>query len=290
MAGRHPARPHLGGLGFGLKWNMGWMHDTLDYFSPATRSTGSYHHNEMTFAMMYAYTENFVLPLSPRRGRARQGLAAAQDARRPLAAARQPARAATRYMWAHPGKQLLFMGGEFGQEREWSEHAALDWWLLDDRRRTAASATWSRDLNAALPRHPALWQRDNDPDGFRWIDANDASGNAFSFLRCGDDRRLGARLRRQLRRRPARRLPGRPAARRAAGTRCSTPTPRSTAAPASATSAPSSPRSARGTAARVGDAAGAAAGRACSRSAPESSESAQPSGPSGPFGPSGPEA
>ena len=134
------SRPtYLGGLGFGFKWNMGWMHDTLGYFQqdPVYRR---YHHHELTFSLMYAFSENFVLPLSPRRGRPRQGLAARQDARRPLAAAGQPARLYA-YMWAHPGKKLLFMGCELAQEQRVEPRALA---RLAPARGPAARAASSR--------------------------------------------------------------------------------------------------------------------------------------------------
>src|SRR5215469_8333530 len=157
------SRPvYLGGLGFGFKWNLGWMHDTLGYLSldPIYRQ---YHHNEMTFSMMYAYSENFVLPLS-------------HDEVVP------GVRSLLAYMWAHPGKQLLFMGGEFAQGSEWSDTRGPDWWVLDFDVHQGVQRL-SRDLNTAYQQAPALWQLDASPDGFRWIDANDAQGNVLSFLR-----------------------------------------------------------------------------------------------------------
>jgi 1,4-alpha-glucan branching enzyme len=179
------SRPtHLGGLGFGFKWNMGWMHDTLDYLSrsPIYRS---YHHHQMTFSMMYAYTENFVLPLSHDEvvhGKGSLLRKMPGDRWQQLA----NLRALFAYMWAHPGKQLLFMGGELGQESEWSEARSIDWWLLDtpDHRGVFRLV---RDLNAIYRQQPALWSLDTDPRGFQWIDANDAANNTFSFLRWGSD-------------------------------------------------------------------------------------------------------
>jgi 1,4-alpha-glucan branching enzyme len=179
------SRPtHLGGLGFGFKWNMGWMHDTLDYLSraPVYRS---YHHHQMTFSMMYAYTENFVLPLSHDEvvhGKGSLLRKMPGDRWQQLA----NLRALYAYMWAHPGKQLLFMGGELGQESEWSEARSIDWWLLEtpDHRGVFQLV---RDLNDAYRNHPALWSLDSDPRGFQWIDANDSADNAFSFLRWGSD-------------------------------------------------------------------------------------------------------
>ena len=176
---------HLGGLGFGLKWNLGWMHDTLSYLSrdPVFRH---YHQNEITFSMMYAFSENFVLPLSHDEvvhGKGSLLRKMPGDQWRQFAGLR----ALLAYQWAHPGKQLLFMGSEFGQEAEWSEQAGLDWRALDD--------TWPGhamhrgvqrlvgDLNQAYADHPALWRRDFSPEGFSWIDASDASGNVLAFLR-----------------------------------------------------------------------------------------------------------
>ena len=180
------SRPtHLGGLGFGFKWNMGWMHDTLDYAGRDPIYRG-YHHNQMTFSLMYAFSENFVLPLSATTrsctARARCGRAcpATPGTRRPNL------RALLAYMWAHPGKQLLFQGGEFGQEREWSESRSLDWHLLDDPLHGGIK-TLVGDLNRAYRATPALWTKDATPEGFSWIDANDASGNVLSFLRHGVD-------------------------------------------------------------------------------------------------------
>ena len=175
---------HLGGLGFGLKWNMGWMHDSLDYITrePIYRQ---YHHHEMTFAMMYAYSEQFVLPISHDEVVHGKGSLVGKmpgDRWQQLA----NLRAFLAYMWAHPGKQLLFMGSEFGQESEWSEGRSLDWWLLDQPDHAALSRMVA-DLNAEYRAHPALWSLDIDPMGFEWIDANDASGNTFSWLRRGKD-------------------------------------------------------------------------------------------------------
>jgi 1,4-alpha-glucan branching enzyme len=175
---------HLGGLGFGLKWNMGWMHDTLAYFSrdPVHRS---YHHDEITFSMIYAYSENYVLPLSHDEvvhGKRSLLRKMAGDEWRQFAGLRS----LLGYMWAHPGKQLLFMGGEFGQPDEWSEQDGLQWQVLADPR-NAGVQQLVRDLNQAYARHPALWTQDSSPAGFEWIDANDRSGNVLSFLRYGAD-------------------------------------------------------------------------------------------------------
>jgi 1,4-alpha-glucan branching enzyme len=179
---------HLGGLGFGFKWNMGWMHDTLHYAGrdPIHRS---YHHNEMTFSMVYAYTENFVLPISHDEVVHGKG---SLWTRMPGDEWNKAAnlRALLAYMWAHPGKQLLFMGQEIGQHREWSEARSLDWGHLDDPMHGhlhRGIADLVGDLNRAYRATPALYSLDSDPEGFSWIDANDAVGNVFSFLRTGSD-------------------------------------------------------------------------------------------------------
>ncbi len=173
---------HLGGLGFGLKWNMGWMHDSLDYVShdPIHRQ---YHHNEMTFALVYAWSENYVLPISHDEVVHGKG---SLIAKMPGDHWQQRAnlRAFFAYMWAHPGKQLLFMGSEFGQYAEWSEGRSLDWWLTEQPDHDGLSRLVS-DLNSEYRDNPALWSMDIDPHGFEWIDANDASGNTFSWLRRG---------------------------------------------------------------------------------------------------------
>jgi 1,4-alpha-glucan branching enzyme len=175
---------HLGGLGFGFKWDMGWMHDTLSYIAhqPVHRQ---YHHNELTFSMMYAYSENFVLPLSHDEvvhGKGSLLNKIPGDRWQQLATLRTM----YAYMWAHPGKQLLFMGQEFAQGGEWAESRSLDWWLLDspDHRGVARLVT---DLNRIYRETPALWSLDTAPEGFHWIDANDAAGNVYSFLRFGTD-------------------------------------------------------------------------------------------------------
>jgi 1,4-alpha-glucan branching enzyme len=174
---------HLGGLGFGLKWNMGWMHDSLDYVSrePIHRQ---WHHNEMTFALVYAWSENYVLPISHDEVVHGKGSLLSKMPGDHWQK-RANLRAFLAYMWAHPGKQLLFMGQEFGQESEWSEGRSLDWWLLDQPDHGALSRLVC-DLNAQYRANPALWSLDVDPSGFEWIDANDAGGNTFSWLRRGD--------------------------------------------------------------------------------------------------------
>ncbi len=175
------SRPvHLGGLGFGFKWNLGWMHDTLAYLShePVFRH---YHHNEITFSLMYAFSENFVLPLSHDEVVHGKGSLLGKmpgDEWKRFAGLR----ALLAYMWAHPGKQLLFMGSEFGQGAEWSADHGLDWWVLGDEYH-AGTQRLVRDLNHAYQSTPALWKADSSPDGFAWIDANDAFGNVLSFMR-----------------------------------------------------------------------------------------------------------
>ena len=174
---------HLGGLGFGFKWNMGWMHDSLAYLShePIHRQ---WHHHEMTFALMYAWSEQYVLPLSHDEvvhGKGSLLRKVPGDRWQQLATLR----AYLAFMWAHPGKQLIFMGGEIAQEAEWSEGRGLDWWLLDhaDHRGVHGCV---KDLNRVYKETPALWALDLEPRGFEWIDANDAAGNTLSFLRWDD--------------------------------------------------------------------------------------------------------
>ncbi|MDX6666503.1 MAG: 1,4-alpha-glucan branching enzyme, partial [Solirubrobacteraceae bacterium] len=179
------SRPtYLGGLGFGFKWNMGWMHDTLAYFQqdPVYRR---YHHHQLTFSLMYAFSENFILPLSHDevvhgKGSLLQKMPG--DPWQKLA----NLRALYGYMWAHPGKKLLFMGQEFAQEQEWSEERSLDWHLLEDPQH-AGIQSLVRDLNHAYRDEPALWQRDSDAEGFFWIEPNDADQSVLAFARLGDD-------------------------------------------------------------------------------------------------------
>jgi 1,4-alpha-glucan branching enzyme len=180
---------HLGGLGFGFKWNMGWMHDSLAYMqrAPVHRS---YHHGQLTFSMMYAYSENYVLPISHDEvvyGKGSLLRKMPGDRWQQLA----NLRAYLAYMWAHPGKQLLFMGSEFGQDSEWAESRSLDWWHLDDPAHRGILQLVT-DLNARYRDLDALWSQDIDPAGFQWIDANDASGNVLSFLRYGRPAAAGA--------------------------------------------------------------------------------------------------
>ncbi len=175
---------HLGGLGFGFKWNMGWMNDTLSYLGrePIYRQ---YHHNDMTFSMVYAYSENFILPISHDEvvhGKGSMVGKVPGDRWQQLATVR----ALYGFMWAHPGKQLLFMGSEFGQPSEWTEAHSLEWWLLEypDHQGVQRAVT---DLNRVYRETSALYSQDTSPAGFGWIDANDATGNVFSFVRFGVD-------------------------------------------------------------------------------------------------------
>jgi 1,4-alpha-glucan branching enzyme len=175
------SRPvHLGGLGFGHKWNMGWMHDTLSFFEkePVHRR---YHHHQLTFGLVYAWSENFVLPLSHDEVVHLKG--SLLD-KMPGDRWQQFAnlRALYGWMWAHPGKQLLFMGGEIAQEREWQHDGSVDWHLLGDGAHAGVQHLVRR-LNAIEVDQPALWERDFTPEGFRWIDANDSDQSVYSFLR-----------------------------------------------------------------------------------------------------------
>ena len=169
-----------GGLGFGFKWNMGWMHDSLAYVErdPIHRS---HHHGEMTFSLVYAWSENYVLPLSHDEvvhGKGSLLRKMPGDRWRELA----NLRAYLAYMWAQPGKQLIFMGIELGQESEWAEARELDWWLLDHPEHRGVQSL-VRDLNSVYRETPALFAADTTPDGFAWIDGNDAGRNTFSFVR-----------------------------------------------------------------------------------------------------------
>ncbi len=175
---------HVGGLGFGFKWNMGWMHDSLGYMAndPVHRQ---YHHHQMTFSMMYAYAENYVLPISHDEvvhGKGSLLRKMPGDRWRQLA----NLRAYLAYMWAHPGKQLIFMGIELAQEAEWADGRELDWWLLDHVEHRGVHDLVA-DLNQTYRASQALWSQDQDPAGFSWIDANDSTNNVFSFLRSGRD-------------------------------------------------------------------------------------------------------
>jgi 1,4-alpha-glucan branching enzyme len=179
------SRPtYVGGLGFGFKWNMGWMHDTLGYFEqdPIYRR---YHHHELTFSLMYAFSENFILPLSHDEVVHGKG-----SLFNKMSGDRWQKHANLRtlyaYMWAHPGKKLLFMGQEFAQEDEWSHERSLDWHLLEQADKAGVQAL-VRDLNRAYRDEPALWELDFDPSGFYWIEPNDADSNIVVFARTSKD-------------------------------------------------------------------------------------------------------
>jgi 1,4-alpha-glucan branching enzyme len=173
---------YLGGLGFGYKWNMGWMHDTLDYMSkdPIHRR---YQHGRMTFGLLYAFSENFVLPLSHDEVVHGKGSLFGKmpgDRWQKFA----NLRAYYAFMWTMPGKKLLFMGGEFAQEREWNHDRSLDWHLLDDPMHRGIQ-TLLRDLNRLYRELPALHQLDCEPQGFDWIDCNDLEQSVFVWRRLG---------------------------------------------------------------------------------------------------------
>ena len=176
----------MGGLGFDLKWNMGWMHDTLEYFArePVHRR---FHHDELTFSLVYAFTEQFVLPLSHDEVVHGKG---SLLSRMPGDDWQKHAnlRALYGYMWAHPGKKLLFMGGELAQEQEWSHERSLDWHLLE-RPRHAGVQRLVHDLNHLYRDTPALWQLDAEPAGFRWLVVDDRDANVVSFARFALDGR-----------------------------------------------------------------------------------------------------
>jgi len=168
------------GLGFHFKWNMGWMHDSLGYMQhePVHRS---WHHGEMTFSLVYAWSENYVLPISHDEvvhGKGSLLRKMPGDRWQQLA----NLRAYLAYMWAHPGKQLLFMGIELGQESEWAEARELDWWLLEHPEHQGVHSL-VRDLNRVYRDTPALWSNDGEPAAFEWLDANDAGRTVFSFQR-----------------------------------------------------------------------------------------------------------
>lgn len=171
-----------GGLGFGQKWMMGWMHDTLEYFKkePIHRK---YHQNEITFSLVYAFTENFMLPLS--HDEVVHGKGALID--------RMPGDEWQRFanlrllfgkMYMHPGTKLLFMGAEYGQTSEWNHDKGLEWWLLEFRFHKGVQ-NWIRDLNNFYKNHPALYELQFKPEGFQWIDYSDSENSVIAFLRKG---------------------------------------------------------------------------------------------------------
>ncbi len=175
------SRPtYLGGLGFGFKWNMGWMHDTLGYFQyePVHRR---WHHHELTFSLVYAWTENFILPLSHDEVVHGKG---SMYARMPGDRWQKLANLRTlyAYMWAHPGKKLLFMGSEFAQDDEWRAERSLDWHVLENRD-NAGVQSLVRDLNRHYRAEPALWEQDFTHEGFWWIEPNDAENSVLAFAR-----------------------------------------------------------------------------------------------------------
>jgi len=179
------SRPvYAGGLGFDFKWNMGWMHDTLKYFQtdPLFRAGN---HNALTFGLLYAWSENFILPFSHDEVVHMKG---SLLNKMPGTTAQKFAnlRALYAYMWAHPGKKLLFMGGEFGQWHEWTETQSLDWHLLDDNLHSGLQKL-TRDLNRVYSYRKSLWQCDSEPEGFEWIDVNNAMENIVAFLRKPQD-------------------------------------------------------------------------------------------------------
>ena len=172
------------GLGFGFKWNMGWMHDSLQYLShdPIHRL---YHHNEITFSILYAFSENFLLPLSHDEvvhGKAALVNKFPGDCWQKVATLR----ALYGYMWSHPGKKLLFMGSEFAQNDEWSHEKSLDWHLTQYGEHKGVQDL-VRDLNSLYRQNPALWQRDSSSDGFTWLVGDDGAGNTLAYLRSADD-------------------------------------------------------------------------------------------------------
>ncbi|MBE3036053.1 MAG: 1,4-alpha-glucan branching protein GlgB [Candidatus Atribacteria bacterium] len=178
------SRPlYLGGLGFGMKWNMGWMHDTLSYFSedPLFRK---YHHQQLTFSLLYAFNENFVSSLSHdevTHGKKSLLEKMPGDDWKKFA----NLRLLFGYMFAHPGKQLIFMGGEFGQRKEWNHDTSLDWHLLDSPPHQGIF-NWIKDLNYFYKNEKALFQFDFEAQGFEWIDANDSEHSVLIFLRKGE--------------------------------------------------------------------------------------------------------
>ncbi|MEY3858953.1 MAG: hypothetical protein RL568_383 [Actinomycetota bacterium] len=169
-----------GGLGFGFKWNMGWMHDTLQYLThePIHRV---YHHNEITFSILYAWSENFMLPLSHDEvvhGKGQLVNKFPGDRWQKLATLR----ALYGFMWAHPGKKLLFMGSEFAQNDEWNESAGLQWYLTEYAEHQGVQKTVA-ELNGIYRSTPALWEKDTNPEGFTWLVGNDGAANVVAFAR-----------------------------------------------------------------------------------------------------------
>ena len=202
------SRPtYVGGLGFTFKWNMGWMHDTLSYFSkdPIHRR---HHHHQLTFGLLYAFSENFTLPLSHDEVVHGKG---SLLGKMPGDRWQQFANLRSLYgwMWAHPGKKLLFMGGEIAQEREWSHDRSVDWHLLNLDEHAGIQALVA-SLNALMRTEPALYELDEQADGFEWIDASDVDANVL-VVHAPRRRRSSRRVHREPVARRARALPGRPA-------------------------------------------------------------------------------
>ena len=179
------SRPtYLGGLGFGYKWNMGWMHDTLSYISKAPIHR-KFHHDRLTFGLLYAFSENFILPLSHDEVVHGKGSLLSKmpgDRWQKFA----NLRAYYAFMYTQPGKKLLFMGGEFAQEREWNHDESLDWHLFNDPMH-AGVRQLVHDLNWLYRGKPALHERDCEPDGFSWIDCNDSDASVIAYTRRGGD-------------------------------------------------------------------------------------------------------
>ena len=175
-----------GGLGFGLKWNMGWMHDTLSYTKEDPVHRG-HHHGRLTFSLVYAFNENFVLPLS--HDEVVHGKGSLMN-RQPGDTWQQAAglRLLLGFQWTHPGKQLLFMGSEFGQRREWTHEGELEWFVLQYPEH-AGIQRWVHDLNHAYRGEPALWEVDFEAAGFQWVEGGDAQRSVIAFLRRGRDGR-----------------------------------------------------------------------------------------------------
>jgi 1,4-alpha-glucan branching enzyme len=172
-----------GGLGFGFKWNMGWMHDTLEYLKhePIHRM---YHHNEITFSILYAWSENFMLPLSHDEVVHGKGSLVNKfpgDRWQKLATLR----ALYGFMWAHPGKKLLFMGQEFAQNDEWNQEAGLQWYLTEFAEHNGVQKALA-DINEKYKGLPSLWEKDIFADGFQWIVGDDGAGNTLAFVRWSD--------------------------------------------------------------------------------------------------------
>ncbi|WP_040860480.1 1,4-alpha-glucan branching protein GlgB [Nocardia niigatensis] len=174
----------VGGLGFTMKWNMGWMHDTLGYLAhdPVYRT---WHHNEITFSLTYAWSENYLLPISHDEVVHGKGTLWTRMPGDDFTRA-SGVRALLAYLWAHPGKQLLFMGQEFGQFREWDHDRGLDWHELENPLHQGIQRLVG-DLNQLYTANPALWSQDTSPGGYSWIDADDRDNNVLSFLRYGAD-------------------------------------------------------------------------------------------------------